>query len=36
MDVLHREIPSDIRLFGFHVKLFRSDLFGPCIPERDF
>ena len=36
VDVLHHEIPSDIRLFGFHVKLFRSDLFGPCIPERDF
>ena len=36
VDVLHHEIPSDIRLFGFHVKLFRSDLSGPCIPERDF
>ena len=36
VDVLHHEIPSDIRLFGFNVKLFRSDLFGPCIPERDF
>ena len=36
VDVLHHEIPSDIRLFGFHVKLFRSDSSGPCIPERDF